>query len=330
MAHEKAAFKPIDIPETFTDAYSEDDIQSCNDIIEYLNMNQKNMSWIAVLARVDKGTSSKVLRGIYTSPGKNLLKKMLDAIKTQKGRQSIREIPFVKTTVSELAWAACQRARAYKSFAMLPGFVGTGKTRSLKEYAANHENTILVEADPGMSVQALLDALVKKAGCNMVKATANQQTKFEAILDSLTGTDTLLIIDEAETLTPKALHYLRRIRDKAEIGIVLSGTESLSALIRPERGQFDQIRSRVNFWPATVNGIKRDDAEAIIAAAFSDLGDLDDSIIERLCQYCGGSMRLLVEDLIPAIRDYGLPKHDMSVKLIDNIAQKVLNLNKPS
>lgn len=330
MGDRKAVFKAIDVPETFTGSYTDDDIERCKEIIEFLNSSEKSMSWIAVLARVDKGTTNKCLRGVYTSPAKNLLKKLSDAIKTQIGRNNIREIPFVKTTVSEIVWAACLRARTYKSFAMVPGFVGTGKTRSLKEYKASHENTVMIEADPGMSVTSLLDALVKALGCSMVKASANQDTKFNAVLDAVTGTDTLLIVDEAETLTPKALHYLRRIRDKAGIGIVLAGTESLSALIKPEHGQFDQIRSRVNFWPATVNGIKRDDAEAIINTAFCDLGELEESVVERLWQYSAGSMRLLVEDLIPAIRDYGLPKHEMSVKLIDQIANKVLNLNKPA
>ncbi|MGB1238549.1 MAG: AAA family ATPase [Pseudomonadales bacterium] len=326
----QAPYKPVPVPETFLEHYTQDDRQLCIKILNWLANNEKSVSWLAKLSRMAHSTLYRSVKGEYKTDPAQHLKKAMDAIRTQASRNSINEVPFVPTTVSEIAWAACKRARRYRSFAILTGFVGTGKTRSLKEYQWQHENTLMIEADPGMAVASLLNELVQAAGCSMVKHNANQHTKFKAILDELTDTDTLLIIDEAETLTPKALHYLRRIRDKARVGIVLSGTEALAALIKPEHGEFDQIRSRVNFWPNTAHGIKREDAEAIISISFADLGDLDDAISERLWQYCKGSMRMLVEELIPAIRDYGLPKHALSVELIDSVASKVLNLKKPA
>lgn len=326
-----AAYKPVNKPERFPDYYSDENRQQCFDIIDWLAEHEKSMSWLSKLARVERSVAHRSVKGEYRTDPTPHLKKLLGAIRTQDQRNSIHDVPFVKTSVSDIAFACCQRARRYRSFAILTGFVGTGKTRSLKEYAAQNDNTLLIEADPGMAVASLLDELVHKAGCSMVKSSSNQHTKFKAILDELTGTDSLIIIDEAETLTPKALHYLRRIRDKAGVGIVLAGTEALSALIKPEHGEFDQIRSRVNFWPNTAHGIKREDADAIISIAFSDVGEVDDAISNRLWQYCKGSMRMLVEELIPAIRDYGLAaKHDLSVELIDSVANKVLNLKKPS
>lgn len=322
-------YTPLTINEAFAEHYTEEHRQQCQDVIEWLSAQEKSLSWLAKLARMDRSTLHRAVKGEYkTDPGPHL-KKAMDAIATQNARNSIRDVPFVTTSVSEIVWAACQRARRYRSFAIVTGFVGTGKTRALKEYQKAHENTLLIEADPGMAVSTLMDELVKKSGCSMIKATANQHTKFTAILDELTGTDTLLIIDEAETLTPKALHYIRRIRDKAGVGIVLSGTEALTALIKPEHGEFDQIRSRVNFWPNTAHGIKRADADAIISIAFADIGDVDEAVANRFWQYCHGSMRMLVEELIPAVRDYGLPKHALSVELVDSVASKVLNLKKP-
>ncbi len=321
-------FEPHKMPESFPEHYTENNIEQCRQILNWLNEREHSLSWLAKLGRMTQSTFYRAVKGEYKTDPTKFLKTALDAIDTQNARRSISHIPFVKTSVSEIAWTACNRARRYASFAVLAGFVGTGKTRSLMEYKYSHENTHLVEADPGMSVQALLDELVKQIGCSFIKASANQHSKFSAIIDELKGTDTLLIIDEAETLTPKALHYLRRIRDKAGIGIVLSGTENLSSLIKQVHGEFDQIRSRVNFWPNTVNGIKREDAEAIIANAFTDEGDVEEDVIEQLWRYSSGSMRMLVEDLIPAVRDYGLKKdHELSVDLIDSIAHKVLNLS---
>ncbi len=329
MGHAKAPFKPVEAPAEWPAHYSEEAQQLCCDLISWMNTNQQRMSWLAKLCRVNNGTLYNAIKGRYNTDPMPHLKKALDATRVQDQRTSIRDIPFVETTVSKIAFACCERARRYRTFAVLSGFVGTGKTRSLKEYQARNANTLMIEANPGMSVTALLLNLVKILGCS-VKASANQDAKFEAILDELQGTGSLLIIDEAETLTPKALHYLRRIRDKAGVGIVLAGTEGLNALIKPEHGEFDQIRSRVNFWPKCAQGIKREDADAIISTAFADLGELDDSIADRLWQYCGGSMRLLVEDLIPAIRDYGLAQHDtLTVQLIDAVATQALSLAKP-
>jgi type II secretory pathway predicted ATPase ExeA len=83
----------------------------------------------------------------------------------------------------------------------------------------------------------------------------------------------LLIVDEAETLTPHQLHTLRRLRDLANVGIVLAGTEWLTGLIKPERGQFDQIRSRCGFWPETVRGITAEDAAALVGR-LAEAGEL--------------------------------------------------------
>lgn len=324
----KSTYKPLETPQSWPDHYSEEDIANAAKVIDWLNEKQVPISHLSTLARVDKSMTYRTIHGQYKSPPTGHLTKLLSTIAHQDRQHSVREVPFVESTVSKLAFAACKRARTYKSFAILSAFVGTGKTRSLKEYQRQYPNTYLIEADPGMSVQALLDALVRQIGCD-VKKSAPQHTKYTAIIDELTGTDTLLIIDEAETLTPKALHNLRRIRDKAGIGIVLAGTEGLNALIKPVRGEFDQIRSRTNFWPSTAHGITRDDAVMAIEAAFADRTDLTDDVTERLWRYCGGSMRMLVEDLIPALRDFGLAKHDLSVALVDNVALKVLNLQKP-
>ena len=150
--------------------------------------------------------------------------------------------------------------------------------------------------------------------------------KFTAVVKALSGTGGLIIVDEAETMQPRALHYLRRIRDKAEVGVVLAGTEYLTGLIRPEHGQFDQIRSRVGMWPATVTGISRDDADEIVLATFDDAPP-DADVLDAMWSYCDGSVRVLAEDLIPALRDYGTAKGTpLSPTLVQQIATQVLGL----
>jgi DNA transposition AAA+ family ATPase len=134
----------------------------------------------------------------------------------------------------------------------------------------------------------------------------------------------LILVDEAENLSAQSLHYLRRIRDKASVGVVLAGTEKLQALIKPEHGQFDQIRSRVAMWPATIEAITRDDADDITRDALRDVPEVPDEVLEALWAYCKGSARVLTESLIPALRDYGIGRHALSAALVDKIARDVL------
>ena len=126
-------------------------------------------------------------------------------------------------------------------------------------------------------------------------------------------------------------HILRRIRDKAGVGIVLAGTEKLHALIAPEHGEFDQIRSRVVFWLPVIKSIKREDADALAQAAFDmdGIADVPDDVLDALWSYSKGSARMLVENLIPAVRDYGLKQgHALEAALVHDIAQQVLNLQR--
>lgn len=328
MATKPKVYTPISIPDCWEEKYSESDIEMAIEIIGWCNDTETKTNALARIARVNQSTLYRCLNGIYNSPPTEMLNKALAAIRTQNSRSNIRDIPFIETSVTKQVFATCSRARHYRGIGCVTGWVGVGKTTALKEYQKRNENTVMIEADPGMLVTTLIDDLVKACGCS-VNHSANQATKYRAVIDSLTGTDTLIIIDEAETLTPKALEYIRRIRDKAKVGVVFSGTEKLRDLIAREHGQFDQIRSRVNSWMPTAKAIKRDDAEVIIHEGFADLEEIPASVIERIWQYSAGSIRVLAEDLIPAIRDYGdLENNEFSPALVDSIAVQVLGMAK--
>jgi DNA transposition AAA+ family ATPase len=128
-------------------------------------------------------------------------------------------------------------------------------------------------------------------------------------------------------MSHKCLHILRRIRDVAGVGIVLVGTEKLGALISPTHGEFDQIRSRVTIWPPTVTEIKREDADALAQAALDEQGELSGEVLDALWSYSKGSARMLTENLIPSIKDFGLAKgNELNAALVAAIAKQTLNL----
>jgi hypothetical protein len=261
------------------------------------------------------------LKGVYaTAPGKLLAN--IDSAMRNFDEGGTDASAAVETGMYKLAHSACNMARKYRNFAVLTGFVGTGKTFALKRYAKTSPNVWMIEATPTMTPQSLVRLLARTVLGADPKGSMDD--KFHAVVDALRNTDSLLIVDEAETLTPNQLHLLRRLRDKANVGIVLAGTEWLTGLIKPERGQFDQIRSRCGFWPETVRGISAEDAAALVQA---NLGteDVPDEVVARLYAYSRGSARMLVEGLLAALREYRKGR-TLDVKLVDAVARQALCL----
>jgi DNA transposition AAA+ family ATPase len=276
---------------------------------------------IARLARIGVSTFSQILSGKYATSPTKILAQVESAIR-HVSEQERDLLPAVETTVFKLVQTACTMARRNRNFSVMPAYVGTGKTFALKYYAKHNPNTFMLEADPSMTPQTI----VKELARNIIgqDAMGTNYELFKSIVNELENTDSLLIIDEAETLTPKQLHIIRRIRDKSNIGVVLAGTEYLAGLIKPEHGQFDQIRSRAGFWPETVKKITRDDSAALIQAAFPN-DEITDEVIDRLIQYSAGSARMLVEGLIANLHQFR-KEHELDVKLIDAVASQALCL----
>lgn len=314
-------------PETLGGAYTDDDRRRLTEIYIWLaRVPERNTrAQLARLSGVPNGTLSTVLAGTYPSSPSRQLTACVDAIRREAERTSV---PYVETATAKLVWQACHRARVYRNVSCITGAVGVGKTRALKEYCDRHAGSYLLEADPDEKPRELLTDLLVALN---VSAGQSATEMLRAAIDRLRGADAVVIVDEAEKLIPKALEYLRRLRDKAGVGIVLVGTEKLSELLSRQAGQFDQVRSRTGFWPDHVSAIDRADAEALVRAAFDPPHQVDEAVIEACWQVCRGSMRVLAEQLVPGVRDFGLAQgHPLSAALIRSTAQQVLGLRGPS
>ena len=326
---------PIDCLPHYTDVHRE----SVATVIDWLNDQNKGVtdpkkaitqSWLARLSRVNPATTNLVLGGKYPSPPTAQLKKMLDAIaEFERKKETSGAANYVKTGIYRTVENVCKRASSVASFGVISGYVGTGKTSALKKYVEENSHAYLIEAAPSMTVGVLLDDIMSQLKIGVGERFGKSRStsaRFASIVDELKGSSSLLIFDEAETMSHRCLHEIRRIRDKAGVGVVLAGTERLSALIMPEHGEFDQIRSRVCLWPATIKSIAREDADALAQSTFDDC-ELDDTVLTALWGYAKGSARMLMENLIPAIKDFGIAKgHALDAALVHDVAKQVLNL----
>lgn len=315
-------------PSERTSVYSPADLEQVEKINAWLSKRGESRAWLGKKTRIPSGTISQILNGKYASPPTAQLQNMAAAIALEDERQIDGPVGYVKTTVHQLLQVVCDRTRKNSSIGVLCGYVGVGKTRGCVEYAKARPQTLLVESSPKMTPGVMLVELLSQLN---VPAPAGLDNKFRAVVRALKGASYLLIVDEANRVNADSLEYLRRIRDMAQVGVVLVGTEKLAELIQPERGQFDQVRSRVGMWPNTIKAITRDDADDLARAALHDAGELSDEVLDTLWRYCDGSARVLMEGFVPNVRDFCVAAGRLPLKPehIEAVARDVLFMTTP-
>lgn len=308
-------------------SYTQQDVDRVHRITSWLKERELSRSWLSKKAKISSSTISQVLSGKYPSNPASFLQALEAIIDVETERLNDGTPGYVETSVHKMVTVVCDRTRKHANFGVVCGVVGIGKTRALKEYKKRKPQTLLVEANPQMTAGSLLIEILHQLGR---ETPHGLDRKFNAIVTSLAGTNFLVIVDEAEKLNGTALEYLRRIRDKAGVGVVLSGTQKLHELLKPTTGQFDQIRSRISMWPKTIEGISRDDADDLARESLGrDLKtELSDDVLDSLWAYGGGSARMLMESLVPGLRDYAVGKMEIDVKAINEVASKILFLEK--
>jgi len=332
----------VEVPSKWTPKYSDDDKAKVIQIIEWLNAgqhhepgyaNQRSQTKLAKWAKVKQTTLNTVLSGKYPSPPTHWLNNILEALLREGERDDSVLSSFVETTVYRTVQAACHRAHIYRNFGVVAAAVGTGKTTAVKHYVVKNSNVYLIEATPDMNASVLVNDLVAQTKAVVHKADKySRGTKAEktaAIIRALKDTDSLLILDEAETVTPATLEYIRRISDKANIGVVLTGTERLLPMIRDKEGRFGQISSRVGFWPPVIRSINEQDAIELTYSLIGDGVELTDELLDAFWQMCDGSARVLANALIPGVRDYIIKKKiKLTPESIYQVGEKVLGFKR--
>lgn len=316
-------------PTRYTNRYDDTDKANVVRVINFMNASGQTQAWVGRLANVKSGTLSPILSGQYTGNVGAHLNKVIQALDSHERAGESSLVPFVPSNFYSLACRVCDHARDYQTFTCLTAFVGVGKTRALKEYAALNTNTLLIESPPSMNPNWMMSEILRARGAPLIRSggVGTNADRFQSIVTALKGTNTLLIVDEADKMMPRCLEFLRRIRDMAGIGIVLAGTEQLEQLIRPQHGQFDQVRSRVGMWPKTIQQASANDMMQVIQTVYKDVEGFDEDIAATLMRYADGSMRMLVENLIPTIHNSLVSrKKPLDVSHIKKAFEVILNL----
>ena len=137
------------------------------------------------------------------------------------------------------------------------------KVRTIPEYANSHSGVIFVTVDVCTSSATAI--LTEIAGAIGKSVSGTKSRIMKTLIDSLTGTNRLIIIDEADQLTFSALQAIRKLNDKAKVGILLAGNNKIynQMVMGAKCTEFDQIRTRIFVRPKVSNTYTIDEMQNI-------------------------------------------------------------------
>lgn len=328
------ALKDACPPGGFSANYCEGDIEKVREIQAWMaeDPDTRTQAFLAKRSALKESTLNRVLNGNYPSPVSKILWRCMHTIERERSRNQLGKsrIPYVETTVTRLVRSVCHRTQTYAPYGemgVVYGVPGTGKTLGIDRYREENPGTYKIDAIYNMSAGMVLTDLVEQTGAVVHTSGrysgGTHEQKLRAIIRQLDGADTLIIVDEADSITPAALEILRRIQDLARVGVVFAGEPRLYNLLRDKEGRFGRIQSRIGFWPPVIKSITREDSDALARAG---LQSLDDEVLTAFWEVCEGSARTLAK-LIPNVRDFGLNQgHELTPKLVYSTAQQTMGI----
>lgn len=236
---------------------------------------------------------SAYLRGKYTGDVAKLERKLEAFLTLEENRRNERRlnIDYVRTKSGKRVADILRLAHADGQAVVVIGQAGLGKTSALRDYAVRNPDVVLIEADPTFTAKVLLKRVAEKLGCD---SKGNLNDVMESIVDKLTDSGRLIAVDEAESLPYRALECLRRIHDKAEVGLALVGMPRLLVNLRGKRGEFKQLYSRIGFKLDLGTELSDEELTEIVV---KNLPEADDETIAELVVAANGNTRRLVKML---------------------------------
>jgi DNA transposition AAA+ family ATPase len=201
------------------------------------------MAAMGKAAGVSSSALSQFLSGKYLGDIDGVRAKVASVMKREREKAATAVGVFIKTSVSTRVFDVAQDCRLFGDIGVCYSAAGLGKTESVREYARQNPDVILVEADPGYTAKFLFGEIRDIVGGGAPRA--NLHDIFQECCNRLKGSGRLLIVDEAEQLPYKALEMLRRLHDKTGIGVLLTGMPKLLANLRGRRGEYAQLYSRI-------------------------------------------------------------------------------------
>lgn len=265
---------------------------------------------------------SQYLKGKYPGDVRNIDELAQQFITRESEKEKSRRITprYIPTVTSRKGMEVIRLAHLDGEINVLYGAAGLGKTMILREYGAQHRDALLIEADPGYTARVVLEELCGLLG---LSKRGNMHELSESCIAALRDSGRILMVDEAENLPYRALETLRRIHDKAGIGLVLAGMPRLIINLKGKRGEYQQLYSRVGLALCIGESLPQDD---ICEMAISMLPDAErPEISEALFRASHGNARRLFKLVRGVSRHSEISGNMVSAGAVRKFAEMLIN-----
>lgn len=255
---------------------------------KFLSLTGWSSARLAKSAGIASSTLSQFMSGQYPGDNAKITDKLENTIEREyeKLRQTRTTKTFVETSVWKRYYDIARSAHLFQEIFICYSDAGIGKTECGREYARRYPDTLFIEANPTYTATSLFQELYRKLGSEEHK-TINKL--FNSCADALGGSGRLLIIDEAEQLSYRALNSVRALHDKTGIGVLLTGMHKLLNNICGQHSEYGQLYSRCSAYK--LSPLSDVDTRDILRAAIPGEGDNLWSRLHK--ESCGNTRRLL-------------------------------------
>ncbi|EIW9341782.1 AAA family ATPase [Klebsiella quasipneumoniae] len=287
-------------------------------------MTRKGYSQTQVARAIGKSTAviNQYLQGKYAGdvPAIDALARSFINREVEKEKSQKITARFVPTVTSRKGMDVIKYAHLDGDLNVIYGAAGLGKTMILREYAAQHRDALLIEADPGYTARVVLEELCGLLG---ISKRGNMHELSEACIAALRDSGRLLMVDEAENLPYRALETLRRIHDKSGIGLVLAGMPRLIINLKGKRGEYQQLYSRVGFALCIGDSLPQSDITDIAVSMLPGAGSQD--VSEALFKASHGNARRLFKLVRGVSRHSEISGNAVSAGAVRKFAEMLIN-----
>lgn len=243
---------------------------------EYITKSGKTQTAVGTELGISSGAVSSFLSGKYKTPH-TLIPKVFALLSMNAKKAVAPKAPdFAETSISRTVYNTIAYAHLRGVIAVVYGDAGVGKTSTVQEYVKNDSLALLITISPTYSSITGVNELIA-AQLGVRERVARRLTA--EIVERLKGSGRVLIVDEAQHLTVRALNHLRCISDESGVGIALVGNEEVYSKLRGSgKADFAQLFSRVGMRKQVqTRDIRMEDIRSIFGKY-----ELDDGVLKLL------------------------------------------------
>jgi DNA transposition AAA+ family ATPase len=305
--------------------FSDADHAEIREAVEALKRDGLKEAQIAREAELGASTLNSYLKGNYNGRNDGVAIALHRWLESRREATAARlQLPKSPTYqplgTSKIIRSRMDYAKLMGRLVVITGVPGCSKTSTARQYRADHPRVYLATMDAATSsLPAMLTEILAAMGIEVTGGLPQQLARKVVAKATESDTGCLIIVDEGQHLSTKAIEQLRAINDRTEqlgipVGIVVMGNEELGAKIGPTaaRAVFAQVSSRVA-QRRYISGVPRDDvvalAHAWAGANAEELGGGEIEFLVSIAQKPGGlrNVKMTFEGALIAVRGAETP-----------------------